>query len=606
MTFRKVLKSNGHFSLTRGQKRICISPKDRIAFNRSVSDWCLRNAAICISRQAMEEALQWDTLAARVLSFECAVLMSPVLEKQLIQIGNCLKPPEVTAEFSTAQPKRWLHVLTTAYSSGGHTAMLKRWIHLDPKQNQHSVVLLEQTQPVPEVLTGTVQLSGGEVICMDFRKTLLARAAKLREITWTQADVVVLHIHPWEVIVTAALALHGGPPVLLVNHAAHIFWVGASITDMILNCRHSPQEDEWTDKFRGINKIMHLPIPIPQPEINSPRDPNKRQNSKRSLHLPEDAIVMLTIGLRSKYSPLPGIDFFNAIGSVMKSRKNVYLIAVGPNPDEVHWIDFKKEVGERLLMTGNLPQSEISTYFNAADLYLEGFPFGSTTAVLEAGAMGIPCVLPPKECPPPFTSDGIALKEFEQIVPMSEYVRYIQGLIDDENERIKLGELLARSISAHHCNGGWAEYLSEVQKNLPVVHSLRKINDVKEVPENLSTYWAAYSSVANGDPFSLVCKQQFFPPMNTTKPTDVLQLIQRGKTGYAHSKLAYILMDIGDHFYWKYSFLKAFQFYGYSIKQNYFQIRIFLKCIFLLMGHRGVKAREKVSKCKHILLSLIK
>lgn len=597
MAFNEFVNFKSMAPLNEGQKHFGVFPKDRIVFNGAVSDWCLHNAARCLSRQDMEESLQWNALAARVLSFECAVLTSTELENQLIQIGAWLRTPEIKAEFCAAQPKRWLHVLTTAYSSGGHTAMLRRWIQLDPKHNNHSVVLLEQDEPVPESLAEAVHLTGGEVIRMDLNDPMLSRAGHLREIVWTQADVVVLHIHPWDVISTVALALPGGPPVLLVNHAAHIFWVGTSVTDMILNCRHSLQEDEWTKECRCISEIMHLPIPLPEPDYIFRRDSEFREKARKILQLPEDAVVMLTVGLRDKYNPLPGINFFHAVGTVLKAHKKAYLIAVGQAPD-VHWIGLEKEIEGRLLMVGKKQHSEMSVYFAASDLYLEGFPFGSTTALLEAGLMGIPCVLSPKECPPPFTTDGIALQDLEQPTTISDYVERILSLLDDKPERLRLGELMSRSIKTHHCGENWTEYLSIIQKNLPAVHSIRIVHNPKRVQDYLSTYWSAFSSIVNGNPFAFVCKQRFFPSLKIRIDGDLLELILRGKTGYETDKLANILMEIGDHYYWQNDFDQARQYYEYALKHNPLGLRILIKFIMLLMGSLGVRFRNGASKVK--------
>ena len=571
---------------------LCDSLKEKTVVNSEVSNWCLCNAARCIASQAMDEAMQWNALAAHLLSFDCAMLTSPDLERQLLQIGNWLKAPVKKAFFSQDRPKRWLHVLTMVSSFGGHSSMLRNWIQLDPIQNNHSVVVLEQKGPVPEAIADAAKASGGNVIRMELKDSLLSRASQLREIVWTQADVVVLHIHPWDVIATVALALPGGPPVLLVNHAAHQFWVGASVTDMILNCRCSSQEDEWAEKCRGINEIMHLPIPIFERIATARHDSIFRDASRKSLHLPKDAIAILTIGMGYKYKPVTNIDFFKAVSTVLRRCKNAYLIAVGPNPDE-HWISLSKEVEGRLLLVEKQPQLEMSTYFAAADLYLEGFPFGSTTALLEACLAGIPSVLPPKECPPPFISDGIALQYLEQPATVSDYVKLVQRLLEDGQERIRLGELLANSIKAHHCGANWADYLAKIQKNLPQVHRVRSVDNIKNVSEKLSSYWAKFSSVVNGDPLTFICKQNLYPNLSIE-----LDEYLTGKTGYEQDELCYILMNIGDYYFWNKNFRQARKYYKYAIKINNFLFQIWIKYVLSILGVPGIKLRESAAKLK--------
>lgn len=510
--------------------------KSRIDFNRAVADWCLRRAARCIEREALEEALRWDAVAARVMSFECAALASAELEKQLILIGRGL--PD-TGACPRKGSKRWLHVVTEVYPDGGHSAMLRRWIRQDPQHNSHSMVLLAQNVPVPEPLEEALKARNGSLFRMDPLDPLLARAGRLRSIVRAEADVVVLHTHPWDVIATVALANPGGPPVLLVNHAAHIFWAGASIADVILNCRHSPQEDEWTAECRGNNRIMHLPIPLDDPGYL----PGNREAARSLLKLPADARVMLTVGIDHKYTPLPGIDFLSAMGAVLTAQPEAYLVAVGPKFDE-RWRELKEAAGDRLVLVEKQPAASMATYFAAADLYLEGFPFGSTTSLLEAGLRGIASVLPPKMCPPPFTTDGIALQTLTQSGDISEYVARILALLDDRKERLRIGRLLADSVRTHHCGEGWARYLEEVQSTMPAVHDVIPLKSPLQVPENLSAYWTAFSYAVHDDPLGMAWLSALYQGLKPAVDTELLRQLHRsGRRGRGrHAPSLFILL----------------------------------------------------------------
>ena len=48
---------------------------------------------------------------------------------------------------------------------------------------------------------------------------------------------------------------------------------------------------------------------------------------------------------------------------------------------------------------------------SAATVYLEGFPFGSLTAMLEAALAAVPPVMAPALCPLPYRSDDFALHD---------------------------------------------------------------------------------------------------------------------------------------------------------------------------------------------------
>ncbi len=525
-----------------------VFPKDRLRFNRAVAEWCLRNASYCIEHEAMEEALRWDELAARVMSLECATLVEPELEKQLVKIGGHLKVQVPVTSYAVNVPRRVMHVLTLVNADGGHSVMLKRWIKLDPYPNTHSVVLLAQSAPVPESLIDAVDDKNGQIIKMNPQERMLDRAMRLREIVHTQADVVVLHTHPWEVIATAALAVTSAPPVLLVNHAAHIYWVGASVSDLILNCRWSSYEDYWTAKYRGIDRIMHLPIPISEPyehDLSLDGEQASRETIHNNLKIPHSAIVMLTVGIGSKYTPLPDIDFLQAITEVLTSRKNAYLIAVGPNFDS-RWISFRDRIGERVILIDKQPETSMPAFFESADIYLEGFPFGSTTALLEAGVRNVPCVLAPKVCAAPFTSDGIALEVIDKPEDIPGYLKRILELLDDEQKRVQCGLMLGASIRAHHCGNSWAKYFAEVQKNIPPKHEIVIPEPIDNVPDNLSFYWTAYSNAVSDDPLESTLSAATYYNLDPRIDTKIIMssLLHRRGRGAKHSSVLSVVVEL--------------------------------------------------------------
>jgi hypothetical protein len=110
----------------------------------------------------------------------------------------------------------------------------------------------------------------------------------------------------------------------------------------------------------------------------------------------------------------------------------------------------------------------------AADLYLESFPFGSSTALLEAAHAGVPVVLP---FDPPFellvTNHGL-----EDIVsnPGSEeeYIDHVLFLLSSVRERELLGQVLQDHIRSHHTGDGWRKQL---------INTYRLIEECKHNPK---------------------------------------------------------------------------------------------------------------------------
>jgi len=221
---------------------ISVASEVCLRLNNAVFGWCLRQSQRCLMRHDAERAAQWALLAARsAAAFGYRQLASPELEAQLLQIARVV-PGSMPPVRQPTRRRRWLHVLSESYAVGGHTALATRWIHLDPDQNQHSIVLtFQEAHNASAELSGAAKSTGGQVFSLGTCDPLLVRAARLRELAWDGFDCLVLHTHMWDVVPGIALGVSGGPPVLLLNHASHMFWVGGSVADLVLNLRASGQ-----------------------------------------------------------------------------------------------------------------------------------------------------------------------------------------------------------------------------------------------------------------------------------------------------------------------------------------------------------------------------
>ena len=570
-----------------------IFAKERLDFNQAIFAWCLRNAKRAIDRDTLEEAIQWDHFAARVACLDCDPLSSPELESHLLKAATRYPLPNVKFSPRIAQPQRWLHVLSIALATGGHTAMVKRWMMLDQGNNQHNVVLLAQKGPVPDSLISSVESTGGNVTRLDPEAGLLIRAAQLREKAWAEADFVVLHVHPSDVIPMVAFGVSGGPPVMLVNHASHIFWVGGSVADITLNAWDPEFVREWTVRYRGIERSDFLPIPVLEPNLSDTHY-ELRATNRKLLNLPSEAVVLLTVGENYKYTPLPGLDFLQAAAAILQENPNVYLIAVGKEEDG-RWKTVREAMGGRLLALGR--QLDVTPYHEVADLYLEGFPLGSTTALLEAGIRGIPCVLAPKVCPPFFTSAMTGLKNLIQPADVDAYIKQAIRLIENKQERERLGPLLAIEIKKKNTGDAWVQHLRKVQSHLPPTHQLHPLPNPIPLPKHFVTFWSAFSSVVYKD----VLTYEFINFISLRPKIDEVlwKSIRTVKIGLAHDALSNLLMNIGDHCYWLNDFSLTQHFYEYAVKLHPLSLQKLTKYFLLRMGRPGMKLRDSLSKLKH-------
>ena len=133
-----------------------------------------------------------------------------------------------------------LHVFSRTLSVGGHTRMVWRWMGLDDGRSHSVAVTRQGRRDVPPELVAMAEDTGGSVTVLDrAHGDVLARARALHELA-THADVVILHIDPEDIVPVVAFGDRSGlPPILYLNHADHLFWLGVGIADLVVNLRRS-------------------------------------------------------------------------------------------------------------------------------------------------------------------------------------------------------------------------------------------------------------------------------------------------------------------------------------------------------------------------------
>jgi hypothetical protein len=384
---------------------------------------------------------------------------------------------------------RWLHVFSKAFATFGHTNLCRRWMQYD-KEVIHDVILVNQESEVPQNLVDAVKLAHGECVVLDPATPPLQRANDLRTFAWQNADVVVLHTHPDDILCTVAFGVEGGPPVLLLNHADHLFWTGCMIADLVLDIRASGHY--WTEQVRGVDRAVILPIPLPEFKIEQDcetHDTQQRRILRRTLGIPEDANMLLTVGAPAKYRAIPGLDFVAAAREVIRECDNTYLVAIGPN-DEGIWRVAKRATGGRILSVGYHRDSAL--FCRAADVYMEGFPLGSLTALLEAGLTGLPCVRAPRDCVPPFTTDSLSVEGSPQPKDVKDYIKTVVSLVMNPDSRVQSGLKMQEAIKLQHCGANWLMRLSTIKKQIPHRHSVYPRLNPACVAENMRDWFLSY------------------------------------------------------------------------------------------------------------------
>ena len=389
------------------------------------------------------------------------IFASRKLEEVVRAAGLKAVPPTAMSRRSFAdggRPARVLHVLSEAHSVGGHTRLVWRWIRRDTGRS-HSVVLTnQQRQPVPEALAEAAGASGGTVHLLDERaRDILWRARRLTDLAGS-VDHVVLHIHPYDVLPIIAFAGREGlPPVTFLNHADHVFWAGASISDVVAHTRHSGLR--LSRRRRGIaaERCALIPLPLAGGERAFPRE-----RAKQLIGVAGTTPVLLSVGSPYKYAPVDGLSFAEILTSIIEENDQAILLVVGPN-NEGQWVEAARRTQGRIRTLG--AQGELSTFYQAADIFVDSFPLCSETALLEAATYG---VVPVGYCPHSPEAEilctdapGIEPHQF-RAKTLDEYKALLAYLIQDGTFRSVLGERIKQAVLELHCGDAWRRFPEEV------------------------------------------------------------------------------------------------------------------------------------------------
>lgn len=441
------------------------------------------SAEALLAERRLDEAAMQAVLAARVCVHTHAGLFgSKRLETLLHGIAGevCADGAQIERVKQTSDVRRVLHVATELTAIGGSPRLLSRWIDADTKR-KNSIALTSHDGAIPQHILDAVKDSGGTITLLAGQAgTQLCRARKLRELA-RGYDLIVMHVHCEDEVPMIAFAKQQSlPPVLMLNHADHLFWFGASVAHSVLSLRQAAA-DICVDR-RGVSKERSLLLPTLV-------DPVERQlnraDVRAELGIAPDQVLLVSVARAAKYKNFEGQTFADRHVELLKKHPNAVLMVVGCGVRE-DWKPASEVVGGRIIPFE--PRNDVYRFLEAADIYVDSYPFVSSTSQMEAARYGLP-IASVLEAPEEANIVGINHLGLEGTSLVCsgwpEYWDTLSRLIDDPEYRARAGEASRRNVE-DCCEPkawvGWLERAYERALGLPVIPSPPQMPDSIDEP----------------------------------------------------------------------------------------------------------------------------
>ncbi|WP_312760842.1 hypothetical protein [Epilithonimonas sp.] len=325
----------------------------------------------CISYIQKTAAFGWFNFSGYYKSEQLEILLAKIQEKIL---------PISSHQKKHAKTNRVLHICSEVHGSGGHSKLLYNWIKND-NSKKHSIVStrisIEQLENVSQIYLDDI--SNLDLISVKSHSKIES-VKLLNQLPLNDYDAIILHIHPDETITNIVFSQKDiTTPVLFVNHADHVFWVGVSIADTVLQIRESNIAIDSERRGIAAERQVFLPIPI---EASSELNDETNYNG--------DTINILSTGTSYKYNPNEKYNFLREAYKIVEENQNVIFNIVGLRPDSAY---AKEYLHERIVLHGGVSASQLADIEKNSHIYVEGFPMASFTALLQVALQKIPFVL---------------------------------------------------------------------------------------------------------------------------------------------------------------------------------------------------------------------
>ena len=394
---------------------------------------------------------------------------SSILEKFFTDYAKTLKTDLSGIAF---EKKSFLHVMSSGYRTGGHTRVVERWVRNAPQDQKHCVVFTRHKYPQLPVLISNVKEKNGYIAALKDDLSIAGKALELRKLAM-HFEYVILHTHPED---PTALIAFGAEdfqrPVLFYNHSSHMFWLGKSIADLVLDLISN---DDATVIYRNIKNPFVLGVPSLDMKITA----HDKLKCRRKTGMPADKKIIVTAGSVHRYMAIGKISFLDMLKQVLD--ENTFCYAIGVDKDDPEWRSARTSTGNHIILPGAIPFDKgFLDYIRSADVYLDSWPLGGGAALMDAIASGVPA-LSLKSADPQldyFTgTNGFCRTS-------AEFTEKIRKILSDKNYAENLLEEQQNSLQKLQSQDAWNRKTEEMLRLVPDVHKVKDLSQENDFCES--------------------------------------------------------------------------------------------------------------------------
>lgn len=434
---------------------------------------------------------------AWAVNFHTGLFSDEEIEKSLIDISQSI--PSNTVEYKKGTV---LHVMTKVSEYGGHTRYINNW--LKSSQQINSICFTEyKKDQLPSFLSETLNENTISTYFLK-GKSLMLKASHLREIA-SKYEYIVLSTGPNDILPILAFGHKSFQrPIIFLNHADHLYWLGFSVADMIVEL--SNDGVQFTKKHRGnIDTSYVLPIPI------HPCIKKTDEHFLDKLGIDKNDKIVVSMASSHKYNNSADEHFSKLCQSIVEENLNTYCIIIGPSPDELIWKKIYQKTAGHVIAVGILRKEEVQSIIKYTNLYIDSFPYRSYTSFLEFAVCGVPSITLKNNRA---TIDVLKLENVS-FETKETLLQYANTVLQKNTHNQNLFEYVQNN---HLIGHGWNRKLNDIFAKMDKVH---KVN-----------FRFAKKTIINDNDY-VICKAQkkdFFlfsslVPLNTVKAQFLLKAI---------------------------------------------------------------------------------